>query len=144
MIDLPTTRDFWADTSSDDEPHSVESVPSPGVRQSDSSPSYGNAASSSSPSAVSAGSHELPGTPPPATTNEELANLYGWGRVEDTPTTPGEFLRRRNREIREGLQTNMQPSVAARKRMRKRNSGAAGGNIPAGNATGDSHSKRPK
>lgn len=125
MFQFPSTRDYWSELlssphTSDDERLDVESS-SPHCdgtsdRRSLSPPSFGEASPSTTPGSPS----ELPSTPPPATTDEELARLYGWGGDEDSPTTPMDILHRWNNEIRDALQTNMQPSVAARKRLRKR------------------------
>lgn len=123
-MQFPPIRNYWSELlsssahNSDDEPSSA--------RQSLSPPSFGDDGEFPSPrqSVSSAHSTELPSTPPrtppPATTDEDIARLYGFGGVESSPTTPMDILHMRNRELREQLQTNMQPSVAARKRLRNR------------------------
>lgn len=66
---------------------------------------------------------DAPGSPqtPDNDNLDELYKLYGLLSDDDSPSTPLDFILRRNHEIRKDLQTHLQPSVAARKRSLKKN-----------------------
>lgn len=56
---------------------------------------------------------------PTAPDRDELFRLFGFMSVGDEPCSPLDIVLKRNLDIRESLQTNLQPSVAARKSQRK-------------------------